>query len=223
MSGLEVKQPYASARIQYDAGTRLLEANAPASPFVLFAEWYQVAAATEGIIEPNGMSLATVSAEGRPAVRTVLLKGADESGFCFFGNYESRKGRELAANPWAALNFWWPPLQRQVRIEGSVTRLSPEASSEYYRSRPRGSQLGAWVSPQSQPIPDRAFLEERLAAVESEYAGRDPDRPPSWGGWLLAPLAIEFWQGAPHRLHDRLRYARPAVSDTTWTITRLAP
>lgn len=223
MGSSELDSSLAATRISYNADTRLLETDAPASPFALFATWYQEAAATPGIVEPNAMSLATASREGRPSVRTVLLKGVDERGFSFFGNYESRKGRELAANPWASLNFWWPPLQRQVRIEGGVTLLPAEESSEYYDSRPRGSRLGAWVSPQSQPIPGREFLEERLAAVEAEYAGREPARPPQWGGWLLTPLAIEFWQGAPYRLHDRLLYARDSAKDGSWTITRLAP
>lgn len=209
-------------RISYDAGARLLETNAPASPFTLFSSWYADAAAT-GQLEPNAMSLATADAEGHPSVRTVLLKGVDDVGFSWYGNYESRKGRELDVNPWASLNFWWPPLQRQVRIEGPVVRVPAAESDEYYASRPRGSRLGSWVSPQSRTIPDRAFLENRLAALEEEYAERDPQRPSYWGGWLLTPLTVEFWQGAPHRLHDRLLYARASITDSHWTITRLAP
>jgi len=217
-----VTNTFDNVRITYDAGERLLEANAPASPYALFQTWYNNAAATK-LVEPNAMSLATANAEGRPTVRTVLLKSVDSAGFSWFGNYESRKGHDLNANPWAGLNFWWSPLQRQVRIEGPVSRVSAEESDEYYASRPRGSRLGAWVSPQSQPIPDRSFLENRLAALEAEYADHEPQRPPHWGGWLLAPLTIEFWQGAPHRLHDRLLYARTATDSDAWTITRLAP
>jgi pyridoxamine 5'-phosphate oxidase len=222
LKGLTVSNTFDNVRITYDAGERLLEAKVPADPFELFTTWYNDAAATK-LIEPNAMSLATATPDGRPTVRTVLLKSVDASGFSWFGNYESRKGRDLDANPWASLNFWWSPLQRQVRIEGPVTRVTPEESDEYYASRPRGSRLGAWVSPQSHPIPDRAFLENRLAALEVEYADHDPQRPPYWGGWLLAPLTIEFWQGAPHRLHDRLLYARTSPAAATWSISRLAP
>lgn len=213
---------FADKRISYESGGRLLEADVPADPFVLFAAWYAEAAAHPAIGEPNGMALATASVEGRPTVRTVLLKDVDERGFTFFGNYESRKGQELAANPWAGLNFWWQPLQRQVRVEGSVERVSTAESDEYYNSRPHGSRLGSWVSPQSQVIPDRAYLEQRLAALEAQYIDKEPKRPPYWGGWLVRPLSIEFWQGAPHRLHDRLLYTRES-SDAKWQVSRLAP
>ena len=210
-----------NVRITYDAGARLLENDAPSNPFDLFSVWYADAAAAQ-ISEPNAMSLATATPEGRPSVRTVLLKSVDANGFSWFGNYESRKGSELAANPWASLNFWWSPLQRQVRVEGPVARVSAEESDAYYAGRPRGSRLGAWVSPQSRTIPDRTFLEQRLAALEEEYADHEPQRPPYWGGWLLTPLSIEFWQGAPYRLHDRLLYQRPAPG-APWSISRLAP
>src|SRR4051812_31517986 len=167
------------------------------------------------------MTLATVGAQGRPSARVVLLRKLDERGFCFFTNYESRKGQELAANPWAALLFWWGRLERQVRIEGEVERLSEAESDAYYHSRPLGSQLGAWASPQSQVIANRDFLEERLAGLESEYADHAPPRPPFWGGYRLVPTVFEFWQGGPHRLHDRLRYQ--LQTDGSWQIERLAP
>ena len=145
----------------------------------------------------------------------------DERGFCFFTNYESRKGQDLAANPWAALLFWWGPLERQVRIEGQVEKLSAEESEDYFNTRPKGSRLGAWVSPQSQVIENRQVLEERLAALEAEYADSEPPRPPFWGGYRLVPTEMEFWQGGPNRLHDRLRYVRKVEGG--WRLERLAP
>jgi pyridoxamine 5'-phosphate oxidase len=167
------------------------------------------------------MTLATVGAEGRPSARVVLLRKLDERGFCFFTNYESRKGQELAQNPWAALLFWWGRLERQVRIEGQVERLSEAESDAYYHSRPKGSRLGAWASAQSQVIANRQVLEEKLAALEAEYAHTEPPRPSFWGGYRLVPTLFEFWQGGPHRLHDRIRYLRQ--EDGSWQIERLSP
>ena len=199
---------------------RLRAANADADPFVLFGDWLQ-GAIDAGIHEPNAMTLATATAEGRPSARVLLLKSVDERGFVFFTNYGSRKGLELAENPVASLVFWWDILERQVRVEGNVERLPTEESDAYYDGRPLGSRLGAWVSAQSQVIEGRVVLEERLAELQQTYAGEAPQRPPFWGGYRLTPQVFEFWQGGPHRLHDRLRYTRQL--DESWKIERLSP
>jgi pyridoxamine 5'-phosphate oxidase len=198
----------------------LNEAEVDPDPLALFGTWLAEAIRAQ-VYEPNAMTLATVSAEGRPAARMVLLKGFDAAGFVFYTNYTSRKGQELAQTPWAALVFWWGELERQVRIEGPVTPVAAAESDAYFASRPWGSRLGALASPQSQIIDSRQQLEQRLAELEAEYAQRDPPRPAHWGGYRLAPLAIEFWKGRPNRLHDRLRYQRQ--DDGSWRIDRLAP
>lgn len=186
-------------------------------PLAQFRRWFEEAGAA-GLAQPEAMALATASPAGEPSVRMVLLKGADERGFAFFTNYESRKGVELAANPHAALLFWWQPLGRQVRVEGAVTRL-PEAESEvYFRSRPRGSRLAALVSPQSRPL-ERAELERRYAEAAARH-GEDVPLPPAWGGFRLEPAAYEFWQHGDDRLHDRARYERDGDG---WRRERLAP
>ena len=167
------------------------------------------------------MVLSTADAQGRPSARVVLLKGADERGFSFFTNYESRKAAELAVNPHAALTFYWGKLERQVCISGSVTKLPRQDSEAYFRSRPRGNRLGAWVSKQSAIIESRDFLEQRLAQVERQYPGEDIPTPPYWGGYALAPSAIEFWQGRPNRLHDRFLYSRR--ENGGWRVDRLSP
>ncbi len=172
-------------------------------------------------LDPNAMVLATVDGIGQPSARTVLLKGVDAAGFTFFTNYQSRKGRELENNPNAALVFYWPKLERQVCISGSVTRLPREASEAYFHSRPRGSQLGAWASAQSTVIPSRKVLEDAERRLEREYAGRTIPLPPFWGGYLLAPNRLEFWQGRASRLHDRFEFTRNG--DGTWTLNRLSP
>ena len=210
---------WAGLHIEYGRG-RLTDNAVDPDPFITFAAWYQAAQNAE-LYEPNGMTLATAGADGHPAARIVLLRRVDERGFCFFTNYESRKGQELAANPYAALLFWWGRLERQVRIEGQVEKLTAVESDAYYHSRPKGSRLGAWVSAQSQPILNRQVLEERLAALEQEYAEQEPPRPPFWGGYRVVPTMFEFWQGGPHRLHDRLCYTRQAAG--VWRIERLAP
>jgi len=188
-------------------------------PLIQFARWFQEAL-NAGFTEPTAMSLATVDADARPSIRIVLLKGYDERGFVFFTNYESRKGRDLALNPQAALLFHWVELERQVRIEGQVEKVSAEESDEYYRTRPVGSRLGAWASPQSEVLPSREELEECWAAYTARY-GEDPPRPPHWGGYRLSPDLLEFWQGRPSRLHDRIRYRREGMG--VWRIDRLAP
>lgn len=168
----------------------------------------------------NAMVLATVSHQGEPSSRNVLLKGVDDRGFIFFTNYESRKGQELAENPHAALTFYWPDLERQVCVAGTVTKLPTAESEAYFRSRPRESQLGAWASNQSQVVPDRAALERQWQEVAARFPGQVP-LPPNWGGFVLQPDRLEFWQGRPGRLHDRFRYARQ--SDGSWQLDRLSP
>jgi pyridoxamine 5'-phosphate oxidase len=168
----------------------------------------------------NAMTLATVDADGQPSTRTVLLKTVDERGFVFFTNYDSRKGRELAGNPHAALTFFWPDLERQVCVAGTVAKLPVTESEQYFKTRPRGSRIGAWASRQSEPVPDRAFLEAKWRELEKRFPGEVP-LPPNWGGYVLTPTRIEFWQGRPSRLHDRFSYScRP---DGSWQIERLSP
>jgi pyridoxamine 5'-phosphate oxidase len=172
-------------------------------------------------LDLTAMMLATVDQQGRPSARVVLLKGVDQRGFVFFTNYESCKGRELTENPQAALVFYWPDQERQVRIAGGVSQLSPAESDAYFRTRPRGSRLAAWASEQSATVKDRAALEEKWQQMEARYAGQEIPRPPFWGGYLLSPARIEFWQGRPNRLHDRFRYT--LQPDKIWLIERLSP
>jgi pyridoxamine 5'-phosphate oxidase len=188
-------------------------------PLAQLRGWYEHAVAS-GLPEPEAMALATATPDGAPSVRFVLLKGIDERGVEFFTNYESRKGRELIANPHAALAILWKPLQRQVRLEGPVEQLSAEESDAYFATRSRGSQLGAWASRQSEAIPDREWLVARLAEFEATYPETVP-RPPHWGGFLLRPDVIEFWEGRPNRLHDREAFTRG--SDGAWHARRLSP
>ena len=195
------------------------EQSAAADPFQQFERWFNVAAAA-GLHLPNAVILATADAQGTPSARAVLLKDYDPSGFVFYTNYSSRKGRELTANPHACLLFSWVELERQVRIEGPVQKVSAPESDAYFASRPLGSRLGAWASPQSETVPDRATLEARFADAQRRFGDAVP-RPPHWGGFRVTPHAIEFWQGRENRLHDRLRYRRDDKSG--WTIERLAP
>ncbi len=197
----------------------LVEKDLARDPFRQFEKWFQEAEAAK-IPEPNAMTLATATRDGRPAARTVLLKGLDGRGFVFFSNYASRKGRELEGNPHATLLFPWLALERQVTIEGSVTQVPREESETYFHSRPRASQLGAWVAQQSSIISGRAVLEDTMKLLDQKYAGIDVPLPPHWGGWRLAPETVEFWQGRRSRLHDRLRYRRDKDG---WIIERLAP
>ena len=185
------------------------------------ATWF-AAATTEGVPEPNAMTLATSTPDGRPSARIVLLRGIDDRGFAFFTNYESRKARELETNPWAALVFFWHDMERQVRVEGRAERVTDEESDSYFHSRPASSRIGAWASPQSQVIGSREQLEKQYGDLESRFAD-DPmiPRPANWGGYRLLPDTFEFWQGRPSRLHDRLRYTRRPHGD--WLLERLAP
>ena len=208
----------ADLRREY-ALARLDEKDVSRDPIAEFARWFAEAQAAE-VEEPNAMVLATATPDGAPSARVVLLKGFDERGFVFFTDYRSRKGAELEANPRAALVLHWSELERQVRITGDVTRTSAEESEAYYRSRPLGSRLGAWVSHQSQAIPSRDVLEGGLREVERRFAGGDVPLPPYWGGYRVKPGAIEFWQGRQNRLHDRIRYEREGDG---WRIERLAP
>ena len=213
------------------------------NPLTQFNQWFGQAAATQsgsrlrkiGIalyklwqavlgrepVDVNAMALATADKAGHPSVRTVLLKGVDERGFIFYTNYESRKGRELTDNPNAALVFYWPDSERQVCVAGVVSKLSREESEAYFKSRPRGARLGAWVSNQSEVIADRQVIEHRLDEFDRKYSGDDVPLPAYWGGFVLNPTRIGFWQGQPNRLHDRFRYLKQA--DGSWLIERLAP
>jgi pyridoxamine 5'-phosphate oxidase len=210
----------ADLRINYSRAS-LDEADAAPNPFAQFDRWFKEALDAK-LPEPNTMTLATVGDDGRPSARIVLIKGVDERGFVFFTNYESRKGRDLAANPHAALLFYWIELERQVRIEGRIEKTSADESDRYFASRPLGSRIGAWASEQSAVIDSRATLEAREKAVNERY-GENPPRPPHWGGYRVVPDAIEFWQGRPSRLHDRLLYTRDAAAGSGWTISRLSP
>jgi pyridoxamine 5'-phosphate oxidase len=198
----------------------LSEADLDADPFGQFRAWFDQALAA-GLPEANAMTLATATPDGRPSARTVLIKGVDARGFVFYTNYESRKGRELAANPYAALVFYWAELERQIRIEGRVEQVAPADSEAYFQSRPLGSRLSAAASRQSEVIAGRDQLERRVAELAAEGAGGEVPRPSHWGGYRVVPSAIEFWQGRPNRLHDRLRYR--LAQDGAWVIERLSP
>ncbi|WP_346317170.1 pyridoxamine 5'-phosphate oxidase [Chitinophaga sp. YIM B06452] len=214
-----INQKIADLRQDYRLAT-LNEREVAADPVQQFSHWWQEAIQSE-LEEPNAMTLATSTANGRPSARIVLLKSFDENGFLFFTNYESRKGHELAENPYVTLLFFWKELERQVRIEGIVSKAPEAVSDEYFHSRPVGSRIGAIASPQSQVIPGRAFLEEKVKMLEAAHLQHAPERPAHWGGYVVKPEMVEFWQGRSSRLHDRLRYTPDGRQG--WKIERLAP
>ena len=197
----------------------LTEADVEKDPIAQFAKWFTDAMSAQ-LYEPNVMTLATADRNGKPSARIVLLKGFDENGFVFYTNYESHKGRELQENPQASLVFFWPELERQVRIDGKVTKTAPEASDQYFHSRPQGSQIGAMASNQSTILPDRQDLEQKVIDLTEAYQGKEIPRPAHWGGFVVSPESIEFWQGRPSRLHDRIAYQ---LEGGEWKINRLAP
>lgn len=206
-------------RTDYQAAT-LNEGDVLSSPFQQFDKWFREALEAE-VLEVNAMTLATATPDGKPSARVVLLKGLDERGFTFFTNYHSDKGQMLAANPYAALTFFWPEMERQVRIEGEIEKVSHEESDEYFASRPKGSQIGAWVSEQSHIIKSREELDKRLEELTIQYENEPVVRPPHWGGYRLLPSSVEFWQGRPSRLHDRLKYTKG--NEGFWKLDRLSP
>ncbi|HSI04991.1 MAG: pyridoxamine 5'-phosphate oxidase [Myxococcota bacterium] len=205
-------------RLEYARGT-LDENDVDLDPFAQFNKWLDEAIKAQ-LREPTAMTLATVDADGSPSARIALLKGVDRDGFVFFTNYDSRKGRAIAVNPRVAMCFWWNELERQVRIEGLATKVSDEESARYFATRPRASQLGAWASPQSSPVRDRAELEKRLEDVKARYGDGPIERPPHWGGYRVAPTRFEFWHGRPSRLHDRIAYV---PHGPVWRTERLGP
>lgn len=204
---------------QYTKNPPLIETEVQREPLAQFERWFTDAEGA-GLVEPTAMVLATVDADGQPSARVLLYKGWYEGGLCFYTNYDSRKGEALAANPRAAATFWWDRLERSVRFEGRVRKLPESLSEQYFHSRPRGSQIGAWTSRQSQVVAGRDPLETRLAENERRYADGEVPLPPHWGGYALVPERVEFWQGRLDRLHDRLRYRR---SGEGWLLERLEP
>lgn len=209
----DLREDYRQATLEIDEVAK--------SPIQQFESWFQMAVKAQ-LKEPNAMVLATANAQGRPSARVVLLKGFDESGFVFYTNYESRKAEEMQENPYSALVFNWLELEKQVRIEGTIEKVSKATATAYFQSRPKGSQIGAWASPQSQTIPDRTILEQKTAELEKIYKDSEVlPKPEHWGGYLLRPYMIEFWQGRSSRLHDRIKYT--LHMDNAWKIERLAP
>lgn len=199
----------------------LLESDVGDNPLALFQQWFHEVEASQSTDEPNAMSLSTLGADGYPKTRVVLLKRFTHEGFIFYTNYQSEKGKAMEEHPEVCLSFFWPVLERQVIIKGRAERLAQNLSEGYFESRPRGSQLGAWASDQSQAVASREFLEERLKHFENEYEGKEVPKPPQWGGYLVRPVSLEFWQGRPNRLHDRLLFV--LQEDFNWVIDRLAP
>jgi pyridoxamine 5'-phosphate oxidase len=208
-------------RVQYEtAGLDVSDLDE--SPIAQWRSWYEQAA-DAGVVEPNAMVVSTIADDGAPDARVVLVRGADERGLVFFTNYNSAKGRQLDDDPVAAATFAWLDLHRQVRVRGTIARVTETESDDYFASRPRDSQIGAWASPQSSPITDRDELMRRVVDVTERFADAPVPRPPHWGGFRLSPVEVEFWQGRPNRLHDRFRYRRDEERSTGWKIERLAP
>lgn len=197
----------------------LIESEVSKDPITQFEFWLNEAIDSQ-LPEPNAMTLATSTFEGKPSARVVLLKQFDTNGFSFFTNYDSRKAKNLLQNPYAALVFFWPELERQVRIEGKISRVNDKESDKYFRTRPEKSKIGAWASPQSKVIPNRRYLENLISDFEEEFHSKTIVRPENWGGYILKPTLIEFWQGRPNRLHDRIQYS---LVNENWLIERLAP
>ena len=215
----DLVMPAIGSRIDYEQAS-LSESEVAADPFAQFRTWYDQAVAL-GLAEPNAMTVATATREGRPSARVVLMRGFDDRGFTFFTNYESRKGAELGANPFASCVFFWQAMERQVRVDGAVVRVEEAESEEYFAGRPRMSKLGAWVSHQSGVVPGREVLEREMEVLQAKYPGDEVPRPPHWGGFRVVPEAVEFWQGRRSRLHDRIIYRREARAP--WKIERLSP
>ncbi|MFC6268426.1 pyridoxamine 5'-phosphate oxidase [Frigoriflavimonas asaccharolytica] len=199
----------------------LVEDQINENPLIQFQNWFDEAKGNEHISEANAMSVSTMEEDGCPRIRTVLLKSYSEEGFIFYTNYESKKGESLDKTQLAGIQFFWPSLERQIIIKARVERVSQDLSDSYFNERPRGSQLGAIVSPQSSVIENRQFLEDRLHKLENEYEGKNISRPENWGGYIAKPYEIEFWQGRPNRLHDRILYKKD--KENSWSICRLAP
>ena len=212
-------KPSIGSRIDYEKAS-LAESGVAADPISQFRAWYDEAVAL-GLAEPNAMTVATAGRDGRPSARVVLMRGYDERGFAFFTNYESRKGSEIGANPFACCVFFWQSMERQVRVEGGVVRVPEAESDEYFAGRPRMSKLGAWVSHQSGVVAGRDVLEREMEALQAKYPGDEVPRPPHWGGFRVVPDAVEFWQGRRSRLHDRLIYRREG--EGRWKVERLSP
>ena len=213
-----VNRDFVKYREEYGS-QRLDREKMQTNPIEQFRHWFEEAEQA-GVKEPNTMTLATVNKQGQPTIRVMLMKEVTDQGVVFYTNFKSRKGREMDGQPKAALNFYWQDLERQVRFDGAVTKIPDEESNQYFQTRPRGSQLGAWVSEQSETIPSREYLEEQLTICESRYKDQDIPRPPHWGGYHLMPISVEFWQGGPNRLHDRIQYS---LSNGQWSLKRLAP
>jgi len=216
---MELTKEYIQNLRQDYRSASLAESDVDQNPFIQFEKWFKEAVNAR-LFEPNVMTFATADLAGRPSARILLLKGFDENGFVFFTNYDSKKGKELAENPQAAMVFFWGDLERQVRIEGTITKVDAEESTAYFHSRPKGSQIGATASPQSSVIPNREVLEDRVTVLTEEFSEKEVPRPANWGGYRLKPDLIEFWQGRSSRLHDRINYK---AVDGAWIINRLAP